>query len=84
MPCFGPIADHLAQKAAEIFMSGEGQERTGCPSASPKKVEIKTHLRKRAHLCFHPVKLIVEPPRGSGLNLSRKAAILKSFRLLLR
>ncbi len=74
---FHPATNHLAQNAAEVFVTGVLQEKATAVSQHTDKAAQQTELRQLGHLTFHTVFLIVKPPAGTELHFARHTFALK-------
>ena len=66
---FDPLADEVTENPAEIFVAGIRNKGTTVGQHSHKPAE-DAEIAEGAHLPFHAVTLIVEPPAGTELNLA--------------
>src|SRR5699024_9570372 len=72
-----PFADQITSDTAEIFMTEIGKETAGIGQHSNKLTQ-NTYIRHRTHLSSHAINMIIEPPCGTQLNLTRDAAALEA------
>ena len=71
-----PAAEHAAQHATEIFVTGVREEAAAVSQHADEATQ-QTELGQLCHLTFHAVLLIVEPPAGTELHLAGNAIALE-------
>lgn len=71
------VSEELAEDAAEVFVPGIAEERTGIGQHSNEPVQ-QAELRNRFELAFHAIHLIVEPPSGAHLDFSGDGGALEA------
>ena len=64
------VTQHVAEDTTEILVTWIAQERAAVCQHSYEATQ-QTQNREGVHLALHAVLLIVEPPTGTELNLSR-------------
>src|SRR5690554_3234566 len=65
---FYPLTQKIAEDSSEILMSWIGNKGSGISQHS-HKLSKQREVRKRDHLLFHTILLVIEPPSGTELNL---------------
>ena len=72
-----PFSQKIAENSPEILMPGIGEKTTGIRNHFHKPGE-QSQIGQSRHLANHPVLLVIKPPAGTELNLSRNDTPLKA------
>ena len=74
---FDPLADDVAQDAAEVVVAGVAQEAAAVGQHTDE-VAQQAQAGQTGHLLFHADLVVVEPPGGTVLDLARNLAVLEA------
>ena len=72
-----PLADDVAQDAAEVVVAGVAQEAAAVGQHTDE-VAQQAQAGQTGHLLFHADLVVVEPPGGTVLDLARNLAVLEA------
>ena len=72
-----PLADDVAQDAAEVIVTGVAQEAAAVGQHT-HKVAQQAKACQTGHLLFHADLVVVEPPCRTVLDLARHLAVLEA------